>query len=109
MNICDFIPIGKENAIRRDALVTMLNLPDRRVRQMIEDARQDGALILNASDGAGYYRSEDIGELKRQLRSNESRAKSVLRQNTHLRRKIEELEVVASGQTSMQFAEGSHG
>lgn len=92
MNITDFIPTGKENAIRRDTLVTMLNLPDRRVRQMIEDARRDGALILNAQDGTGYYRSEDVGELKRQLHRNHSRAMSILVQQKHLRKKIKELE-----------------
>ncbi len=92
MNIVDFIPTGKENAITRSDLVRILNLPDRKVREMIETARKDGALILNDQDGAGYYISEDVGELKRQLHSNHSRAMSVLRQNTHLRRKIKELE-----------------
>ncbi len=92
MNICEFIPTGKENAITRADLVRRVNLPDRKVREMIETARKDGALILNAQDGAGYYISNDVGELKRQLRSNHSRAMSVLRQNTHLRRKIKELE-----------------
>lgn len=92
MNICDFIPRGRENAIRRADLVARINLPDRKVREMIETARKDGALILNDQTGAGYYISEDLGELKRQLRSNHNRAMSVLRQNTHLRRKIKELE-----------------
>ena len=92
MNICEFIPVGKENAIRRDTLVTTLNLPDRRVRQMIEDARRDGALILNAQDGTGYYRSDDVGELKRQFQRNNSRAMSILVQQKHLRKKIKELE-----------------
>lgn len=92
MNVVDFIPTGKENAITRSDLVRMLNLPDRKVREMIETARKDGALILNDQDGAGYYISDDLGELKRQLKQNQSRAGSVLRQNTHLRRKIKELE-----------------
>ena len=92
MNICDFIPRGRENAIRRADLVARLNLPDRKVREMIETARKDGALILNDQTGAGYYISEDLGELKRQMRSNHNRAMSILRQNTHLRRKIKELE-----------------
>ena len=109
MNICDFIPTGKENAIRRDTLVNMLNLPDRTVRRMIQEARDRGEIILNSQDGAGYYMSHDLGELKRQVKRNNSRAMSVLRQNTHLRRKIKELEVQASGQTSMQFGVGSHG
>lgn len=92
MSIVDFIPLGRENAIRRADLVARVNLPDRKVREMIETARKDGALILNDQTGAGYYISEDLGELKRQMRSNHNRAMSILRQNTHLRRKIKELE-----------------
>jgi hypothetical protein len=109
MNIVDFIPRGRENAIRRADLVARLNLPDRKVREMIEAARKDGALILNDQTGAGYYVSDDIGELKRQLKRNDNRAMSVLVQNVHLRRKIEELEIKASGQTMMEFEERSHG
>lgn len=91
MNICDFIPRGRENAIRRADLVSRVNLPDRTVRQMIEEARRRGELIMNAQDGAGYYISEDLGELKRQYRRNRSRAMSVLVQQKYLRRKIKEL------------------
>lgn len=106
MNICDFIPVGRENAIRRETLVDRLNLPDRTVRLMIEQARKDGALIMNDSSGVGYWQSEDVGELKRQLHSNHNRAMSILVQQTHLRRKIKELEAKASGQTAINFEEG---
>lgn len=109
MNICEFIPTGKENAIRRADLVARLNLPDRTIRNMIEAARKKGALILNDQSGAGYYISEDIGELKQQLKRNDNRAFSVLTQNVHLRRKIKELEAKSSGQTVMEFGERSHG
>lgn len=109
MNIVDFIPRGRENAITRAELVARLNLPDRTIRNMIEIARKDGALILNDQTGAGYYVSEDVGELKRQLKQNDNRAISVLMQSVHLRRKIKELEIKASGQTMMEFEERSHG
>ena len=109
MSIVDFIPRGRENAVTRAELVARLNLPDRTIRNMIEAARKNGALILNDQTGAGYYISEDLGELKRQLRRNDNRAMSVLVQNVHLRRKIEELEIKASGQTMMEFEERSHG
>ena len=97
MNICDFIPTGRENAITRDALVRRVNLPDRTVRNMIEAARKQGVLILNDQTGAGYYISEDVGELKRQLHRNHSRAMSILVQQKHLRKKIKELEGKVSG------------
>lgn len=92
MNICDFIPRGRENAVTRSELVQRLNLPDRKIREMIEGARRDGALIINAQNGEGYFLSEDVGELKQQLRRNHNRAMSILVQQKHLRRKIKELE-----------------
>lgn len=92
MNITNFIGTGRENAVKRDELVAILNLPDRTVRRLIQEARDRGEIIINAQDGAGYYISNDVGEMKRQLKLNQSRAMSVLRQQAHLRRKIEEAE-----------------
>ena len=92
MNITDFIGVGRENAVTRDRLVAALNLPDRTVRRLIQEARDRGEIIINAQDGAGYYMSNDVGEMKRQLALNKSRALSVLRQQKHLRRKIREAE-----------------
>ena len=92
MNICDFIGTGRENAVTRGELVAILNLPDRTVRRLSQEARDRGEIIINAQDGAGYYMSDDVGEMKRQLALNNSRAKSVLRQQKHLRRKIAEAE-----------------
>ena len=92
MNICDFLKIGKENAITRGELVALLNLPDRTVRRLIQEARDRGEIIINDSSGAGYFMTDDVGEMKRQYRSNKSRALSVLRQQKYLRRKIREAE-----------------
>ena len=92
MNITDFIGTGKENAVTRCQLVGILNLPDRTIRRLIQEARERGEIIINAQDGAGYYISNDIGEMKRQLASNRSRALSVLRQQKYLRQKIREAE-----------------
>ena len=92
MNITDFIGTGKENAVTRGELVAILNLPDRAVRRLIQEARERGEIIINAQDGTGYYRSDDVGELKRQYATNHNRAMSVLRQQTYLRRKIIEAE-----------------
>ena len=92
MNICDFIGTGRENAVTRSELVSILNLPDRTIRRLIQEARDRGEIIINAQDGAGYYMSNDVGEMKRQLALNKSRALSVLRQQKHLRRKIREAE-----------------
>lgn len=92
MNIVDYIGVGRANAVDRFRLMELTGLPDRKVRSLIEDARREGALIVNAQDGAGYYISDDLVELRRQLRSNHSRAMSILVQQKYLRRKIKELE-----------------
>lgn len=97
MNICDHIGIGRENAVTRSELCRKLRLSDRAVRKLIEDARREGALIVNDSSGAGYYITEDLGELNKQYRTNQNRAMSILVQQKHLRRKIKELEELRNG------------
>lgn len=92
MKIEEFIPFDKENAVTRSQLQCLLNLPDRTIRKRIQEARDRGEIILNDQSGAGYYRSDDVGEMKRQLALNKSRALSVLRQQKYLRRKIREAE-----------------
>lgn len=91
MQITDFIGRGKENAVTRAELVAKLNLPDRTIRNLIEDERRKGTLIINAGDGAGYYISDNLADLERQYRMNHNRAMSVLVQQKHLRRRIREL------------------
>ena len=87
-SIIDYIPEGKENAITRDRLCTVTGLPDRKVREEIEQARRRGAIIINAQDGAGYYRSDDIRDIARQYKTNERRALSILAQQKHLRKRL---------------------
>ncbi len=91
-DITNFIGTGRENAVTRGELVAILNLPDRQIRRLIQEARDRGEIIINAQDGAGYYMSNDVGELKRQYQSNRRRALSVLRQQKYLRWKIREAE-----------------
>ena len=86
--IADFIPSGKENAVTREHLCRVTGLPDRKVREEIEQARRRGAIIVNAQDGAGYYQTEDLEEIKRQFNQNDRRAKSILAQQKHLRRRL---------------------
>ena len=79
-SITDYIPIGKENAVTRAHLRAVTGLPDRKIREEIEQARRKGAIIINAQDGAGYYQSEDIRDIAKQYRQNERRALSILAQ-----------------------------
>lgn len=91
MDIMTYIGVGREAAITRREISLLTNLPDRAVRKQIEAARRNGELIVNAGDGTGYYISDNIDELTRQYRMNESRAMSILVQQKFLRRRIKEL------------------
>lgn len=92
MNITDFIGRGRENATSREELVQLLNLPDRQIRKMIEQARKRGEIIINDGTGVGYYISEDLADLTAQYKMNQHRAMSILVQQKYLRRKIKEME-----------------
>ena len=65
---------GHENAIKRHDLARLLDVPDREMRKMIEQARQEGWQILNKGDGAGYYLATSLEELERHYRVERSRA-----------------------------------
>lgn len=72
MNIIDFIPTGKENRISFEALRGAMGIKDpRRLRGLIEKARQNGEPICN--DGNGYYRAEHQEELDRSIKRMGSR------------------------------------
>jgi len=66
MNISEFIPVGKDNAISRSQLVKLTGLSDRIVRDMIALERRNTA-ILNLQNGAGYYipSESDKSEIER--------------------------------------------
>ena len=100
ITIIDLIPFGKENAISRKRLLQecitkglvedTISDPDRKMRQLIETARRD-YVILNCSDGAGYYRpnKEDILELRKYIRQEENRGKQTF-SNITLAKKLYE-------------------
>lgn len=92
ITIIDLIPVGRDNAISRDYLVTLCvqkglvdqklrpESRDRAMRRLLEKERLDYT-ILNLSDGEGYYRPsrDDLQDLQRYIRQEENRAKSTFR------------------------------
>ena len=78
MNITDFIPVGKDNAISRSQLVKLTGLSDRIIRDMIALERRNTA-ILNLQNGAGYYipSESEKADLERFIKQEEARAKSI--------------------------------
>jgi len=84
MQIENYIPEGKANAISRSSLCSAVGLSDRVVRGHIEDARRRGIIIVNTQDGSGYFRTQDIDDIKRQYLLNKSRASAILSQQEFL-------------------------
>lgn len=87
MNILDYIPVGYENAITRKELCNKTGLSDRKVRQLIEDARKDN-VILNLGDSKGYFIPK-IGEERLIMickRKEISRYKSIYENIIHMNR-----------------------
>ena len=58
------IPVGKDNAISRYDLRTKLGMSDRKMREVIHDAKVAGYLICSTS--RGYYIPDDIEDIKHQ-------------------------------------------
>lgn len=77
MDILEYIPYGKGNAVKREDLRDMLGVSDRDMRRMIAQARKD-APIINLSDGYGYYRPNDKDDLLRYILQEQARAKKIL-------------------------------
>lgn len=62
MNIIDYIPSGRDNAISRESLVLCTGLPDRHVRRLIAAARAEGEPIVGSPSG-GYYMAETDADI----------------------------------------------
>lgn len=78
MEIINFIPYGKANAVSRYELSHSIGLSDRKVRLLISKAREEH-VILSLENGKGYYQptAADYPELRKFINREESRAKSV--------------------------------
>lgn len=80
MKVCDFLHYGKENAIPSKALAKALGFQSvRDLQKQIERERAAGAVILCDSHGAGYYLSNDPGELRRFTKTLHARAKNTMK------------------------------
>ena len=50
-SITSYIPTNKESAVSREMLCQWTGLPDRKVRKLIELARNEGVMILSFGQG----------------------------------------------------------
>ena len=79
------IPFGRANAISRDALAARLGLSDRQMRKAVEDARNEGLIILCECNGRGYYQSDDMDEIQHQYKQDTNRAMAILKRRGPMR------------------------
>lgn len=70
---------GRRKAIKRHALAALLDMSDRRLREIIEEARKCGYVILSLPNGGGYYLSNNTDEIHDFYLREKARAYSILR------------------------------
>lgn len=77
---------GAENAKSRKMLTQEMDISDRKLRKLIEEARKRGFLIVNV--GNGYYLADADEEKERYYRQEYSRAMSILQNIAPLRHEL---------------------
>lgn len=76
--VADHLYNGHDMAVTRKWLCHATGYNDRAVRELLEIARENGALVCNDQDGRGYYLAETEEEIARQYKRDRARALSVL-------------------------------
>ncbi len=78
MNILDFIPVGKNNAITGKELQNITGLDGRSIKQQIANARIKGSVICSSLDGSrgGYFIPSCPGEAVEYVRIEQCRINS---------------------------------
>jgi len=83
--LASVIPFGRRNAIPRKALAEKLGISDRQMRKAVEDARNEGLIILCECNGRGYYQSSDLNEIHVQYIQDTNRAMAILNRRRPMR------------------------
>lgn len=81
---------GRHNAIKRHALAALLDVSDRRLREIIEEARACGYVILSLPSGGGYYLSNNTDEIHDFYLRERARAHSILYRLAPMRKILKE-------------------
>ena len=91
ISIIDYIPKGRANAIPRARLRYITGLTDSKMRELIRQARAD-VPILNLQTGEGYYIPDNKEEVRRYIKQEEHRAKSIFANLKSAREYLDQLE-----------------
>ena len=92
--IAHFREAGKGAAISRRALASMMDVSDRHLRRIIEEARNCGYLIINDSDGTGYFLAASSADIERHFRQENARALSILKRLKAARTRLKEVNII---------------
>ena len=76
ITVLDYIPYGKENAIRRSTLADLTKLTDREVRKLLKNLVADFGVVANYRTG-GYYRTKEISEVETAIKIERARLLAV--------------------------------
>ena len=88
IDILQYIPAGKENAISRAELVLRTGLDDRTVRNEIKRLVKTGVPILSSSHSRGYWLSDDIDEWEKYINETDHRRESLYFTTLELRKEF---------------------
>lgn len=90
VTLASVIPCGRRNAISREALAAKLGMSDRQMRKAVEEARNEGLIILCECNGRGYYQSNDLNEIHCQYIQDTNRAMAILKRRKPMRQLLQQ-------------------
>ncbi len=89
MNIVDYIPEGRENAVSRAELARLTGMPDRNIRDAIKAANRaltaKNRAILSTSGKSGYWISASREEMEAYLAESSRRSRSQYQNDAPIR------------------------
>lgn len=89
MNIEEYIPFGKENAISRAELSMLTGINDRTIRFLIKESNDTavdkGYGIVSSSTANGYWKTRELDDIDRYLRESDNRIKTENENNRGIR------------------------
>lgn len=80
MDVAEMIPVGRDNAIPRAQLISLLGTDDRNTRNAVSQLKKT-EVVISCADGSGYFKPsvEDIAEVKDYYRREHNRAMDILK------------------------------
>lgn len=91
------IPTGKENAITYPELCKIWGMSTRKVRYILHELsfwdNKDNYILIRSSHGKGFYKTDNISEIKRYKKEVTNRACHTFKSLRKVRRVLKDLEV----------------